>query len=81
MSRHNVITVPFEALRSIFDDGRDEEALRQKIEDIDKQLLPTGCVNITDEQGTVIRSFTKDKITGITVWLRMRIDNGGFFQQ
>ena len=67
MEKHDLIAIPFQSLRLISDD---EDQLQQYIASHDEQLLPTGRINIMNDQDGLIRFFVKEEVPDIPIWLK-----------
>jgi hypothetical protein len=70
---YDPVKVPFSLLKSIYDDYG-EDGLEQKITELNELLHPDAHIDITDEGGALIRSFTKDQVAGIPIWVKVFLD-------
>ena len=70
------IDVPLQVLKRILnEDG--EDALQQKVAELNEQLPSNDFIKITDDKGFLIRPFAKDQVTGIPIWLKVRLSLRG----
>jgi hypothetical protein len=67
MENHDVISIPIQFFRALDDD---DEMLKSSIADRQGELRSTGTINILDDKESVIRSFKKDEVANIWIWVK-----------
>jgi hypothetical protein len=74
MQKHEFIRMPIGILQDVSEDG---DELLKFIQRQDDELLPTGKIDVTDGHDLVIRSFYKNEVPNIPIWLKTHLSLHG----